>query len=139
MVFNQYNFFPNQTRKWSFPLRISWVNATNSAWNCWFGRTESLMENFIFCAVPLNKYLSREEPIYSNNVNLISKTLKNLFFPTHTWYLSLFFYFFEFSASLLQKLWKKRNLPLFTRINVVLVMLSKEHQNKTGGGEIFYD
>ena len=28
---------PNRTKKWSFPLRISSVNVTKSAWNCGFG------------------------------------------------------------------------------------------------------
>ena len=95
------------------------------------------MENFILCAVLLNKYLSSGMFIYFNNVNLISKILKNLVFPTHTWYLSLFFCFFEFSASLLQKLWLKRNLPPFPRSNVALGYAGEGNQNRTGGRDFF--
>ena len=41
------------TKKWSFPLRISAVNVTNSAWNCDLVTftEEILMENLIFRAL----------------------------------------------------------------------------------------
>ena len=45
-----------------FPLRICSVNMTKSAGNCGFGniyRKKSIMENFIFCKVPIIKIIAQ--------------------------------------------------------------------------------